>query len=152
MTEPPTAIAGKPDATPRVDVSIVVPIYRSAPTLNELFRRLSAVMDATGLSYEFVFVDDGSPDESWDLLRQYREKAPARVTAIQLMRNYGQHNAVMCGFRHARGRYIVTIDDDLQNPPEEIPRLIETLRARELDLVYGVPRSKRHRAWQNVGS
>lgn len=144
--------SGESVAAPHVEVSIVVPVYRSAGTLGELFRRLSAVMDATGLSYELVFVEDGSPDDSWAILMALRDGSPARVTAIRLMRNYGQHNAVMCGFRHCRGRLIVTIDDDLQNPPEEIPRLLESLRTGGHDLVYGVPRAKRHRAWQNAGS
>jgi undecaprenyl-phosphate 4-deoxy-4-formamido-L-arabinose transferase len=74
------------------------------------------------------------------------------VVAIQLMRNYGQHNALMCGFRHSCGEYIVTMDDDLQNPPEEIPTLLEAIQARQLDLVYGQYASKKHASWRNLGS
>src|SRR6516225_3496074 len=120
-----------------MDLSVVIPVYRSAPMLEELTGRLVQVLDATGLSYEIVFVDDGSPDGSWQVLQAVRERHPDRIVAVQLMRNYGQHNALMCGFRHTRGEYVVTMDDDLQNPPEEIPKLIEAITANDLDLVYG---------------
>jgi undecaprenyl-phosphate 4-deoxy-4-formamido-L-arabinose transferase len=135
-----------------MDVSVVIPVYRSADTLGELWRRLVAVLDATGLDYEIVFVDDGSPDDSWRELEALRRHLPDRVVAVRLMRNYGQHNALMCGFRHSRGDYVVTMDDDLQNPPEEIPKLLEAIKAADLDLVYGTYGRKKHRAWRNLSS
>src|SRR5206468_4081966 len=122
---------------PTMDLSVVIPVYRSAPMLEELVGRLFRILDRTGMRYEVIFVEDGSPDDSWRVLEDIRRRHPDRVMAIQLMRNYGQHNALMCGFRHARGEYIITMDDDLQNPPEEIPKLIAAIKQRDLDLVYG---------------
>jgi undecaprenyl-phosphate 4-deoxy-4-formamido-L-arabinose transferase len=135
-----------------MDLSVVIPVYRSAPTLEQLLLRLRAVLDGTGLDYEIVFVEDGSPDDSWRVLEALRLRQPERLAAIQLMRNYGQHNALMCGFRHARGDLVVTMDDDLQNPPEEIPKLIEAMKRGDYDLVYGAYGGKRHSAWRNLSS
>jgi undecaprenyl-phosphate 4-deoxy-4-formamido-L-arabinose transferase len=135
-----------------IDVSVVVPVYRSAGMLPVLTARLVAVLDGTGLRYELVFVDDSSPDDAWAILQRLRAEYPGRIVAIQLMRNYGQHNAQMCGFRHARGRFIVTMDDDLQHPPEEIPKLLEAIQNSGLDLVYGAYGSKRHAALRNLSS
>jgi undecaprenyl-phosphate 4-deoxy-4-formamido-L-arabinose transferase len=137
---------------PLVEYSVVIPVYRSAETLRALLERLSTVLDDLGSPYEIVLVDDGSPDDSWHILCELRRLYPDRVVAVQLMRNYGQHNALMCGFRRSRGRFIVTMDDDLQNPPEEVPKLLEALRARDLDLVYGSYGSKAHSGWRNLGS
>jgi undecaprenyl-phosphate 4-deoxy-4-formamido-L-arabinose transferase len=138
-------------AGPRVAVSVVVPVYGSAKTLRPLFDRLCGVLEGTDEAFEVIFVDDGSPDESWEVLVELHGADP-RVKAVQLMRNYGQHNALMAGFRHAQGRIVVTLDDDLQHPPEEIPKLLDALRATELDLVYGTFGDKQHGAWRNLGS
>jgi len=140
--------------TPNQDIalSVVIPVYRSSTTLAELSRRLVAVLENMGTSYEIVFVDDASPDDSWRVVTELQGKYPDRVVAIQLMRNFGQHNALMCGFRHARGQYIVTMDDDLQNPPEEIPKLIEAMQREDADLVYGAYEKKKHHACRNLGS
>jgi undecaprenyl-phosphate 4-deoxy-4-formamido-L-arabinose transferase len=135
-----------------MDLSVVIPLYGSSATLDELFRRLVHVLDGTGLSYEIVLVDDGSPDNSWEMVQRLQQDYPLRVMAIQLMRNYGQHNALMCGFRHSRGEYVLTMDDDLQNPPEEIPKLIEAIKRDDLDLVYGAYGRKKHRFWRNLSS
>ena len=137
-------------ATP--DVSVVVPVYRSAETLPALVERLVKVFDERGEGLEILCVDDGSPDDSWPVLLKLRERFPEQLVLIQLMRNYGQHNALMCGFRHARGRVIVTMDADLQHPPEEVPRLLEALRDRDLDLVYGGYDTRRHPLVRRIGS
>ena len=97
------------------EISVVVPVFNSAPTLRILTERLLRVLEGLGRRFELVFVDDGSRDDSWTELSRLQSEFPARIVAIQLMRNFGQHNALMCGFRHSRGRYIVTIDDDLQH-------------------------------------
>ena len=131
---------------------MVIPVYRSAGTLRELVRRLRAVLDAGQRSYEIVFVDDSSPDDSWKVLVDLQRENADRVVLVQLMRNFGQHNALMCGFRHSRGRFMVTMDDDLQNPPEEIPRLLSAIETSGNDLVYGVPDLKKHHALRNAGS
>jgi polyisoprenyl-phosphate glycosyltransferase len=134
------------------DFSIVIPVYNSAATLVELSERLDTVFEGLGRSFEIIFVDDGSKDESWARLKEVRERRPERVTAIQLMRNFGQHNALMCGFRHTRGEFVITMDDDLQNPPEEIPKLIRAIEEEGLDLVYGGYGEKKHKPWRNLGS
>jgi glycosyltransferase involved in cell wall biosynthesis len=142
---------GAPQAD-RPQISIVIPVYNSIETLEPLFERLLAVLPELDRTWEIVFVDDGSTDESWSKLRAFQTSLPDAVVAVQLMRNFGQHNALMCGFRNSRGDLVVTLDDDLQNPPEEIPKLLEAIEARELDLVYGVPDTKNHVPWRNLGS
>ncbi len=136
----------------RINVSVVVPVYGSERTLRSLWQRLSNVLNSHGLSFEVVFVDDGSRDGSWTLLKNLQTEHPDSIVAIQLMRNFGQHNALMAGFHHVRGQVIITIDDDLQHPPEEIPALLATLRENDLDLVYGTYDRKKHALWRNFGS
>ena len=135
-----------------VDVSVVVPVYNSEDTLDSLIVRLEAVFSAIGRTFEVVFVDDGSRDGSWPVLERIKAARAETVTAVQLMRNFGQHNALMCGFRHCRGAFVITMDDDLQNPPEEIPKLLNAIDAQKLDLVYGVEAEKNHENWRNLGS
>ena len=135
-----------------MNLSVVIPVYNSSLTLRDLTQRLLTVLDSTGMSYEIIFVEDGSPDNSWEVLSDLQKTYSDRIVAIQLMRNYGQHNAIMCGFRHTCGEYIITMDDDLQNPPEEIPKLLAAIKSGKLDLVYGYYRSKRHDMWRNIGS
>jgi undecaprenyl-phosphate 4-deoxy-4-formamido-L-arabinose transferase len=135
-----------------MDISIVIPVYRSAQTIAALTDRLTQVLNKTGLQYQVIFVDDGSPDDTWQALITQQARHPTRISLVQLMRNYGQHNALMCGFRHSSGDLIVTMDDDLQNPPEEIPKLIGKIRSGNLDLVYGSYGNKQHSGWRNVGS
>ncbi|HEY3074813.1 MAG TPA: glycosyltransferase family 2 protein [Burkholderiales bacterium] len=122
-------------------VSVVVPVYRSRETLRELHRRLVAVL-ASHAAFEIIFVDDGSGDECWTLIEELARADP-RVRGLRLSRNYGQHNALLCGIRAAGYELIVTLDDDLQNPPEEIPKLLGRLR-EGFDVVYGAPREPQH--------
>lgn len=135
-----------------LDLSVVVPVYGSENTLRPLTERLVAVLEDLGVDYEVVFVEDDSFDDAWKVLQQLHREFGPRLTAIRLMRNFGQHNAVMCGFRHARGELILTMDDDLQHPPEEIPKLLGALASGELDLVYGSYGEKKHERWRNLGS
>jgi undecaprenyl-phosphate 4-deoxy-4-formamido-L-arabinose transferase len=135
-----------------VEISVVIPVYNSAEILPALFRRLQSVLAGLGQTFEIVFVDDGSQDDSWTILDRLHKEHPSEVVAIQLMRNFGQHNALMCGFRQARGNLIVTMDDDLQHPPEEIPRLLTVLESSGLDLVYGAYDSKQHASAKNLAS
>lgn len=135
-----------------VDLSVVIPIYNSALIMPSLLARLRSVLDSLDITYEVVMVEDGSPDDSWRVLSALQQQDPEHIVAVQLMRNYGQHNALMCGFRHSRGALIVTMDDDLQHPPEEIPNLLKTLAAGDLDLVYGCYDKKKHPLLKNAGS
>lgn len=130
--------------------SVVVPVYNSARILPELHRRLSDVLPHLGGGYEIVFVDDCGPQDCWSVLRALARDDP-HVRAIQLMRNAGQGNATLCGLAHARGEFVVTMDDDLQHPPEEIARLVAALRD-DVDVVMGVPRIKRHHWFRRLGS
>ncbi len=115
-------------------------------------RRLSETMESHQIAWQLILVDDASPDDSWEVIKEIQQSAPECVTAIQLMRNFGQHNALMCGLGQATGSFIVTMDDDLQHPPEEIPRLLEAIRASGDDVVYGVPAERKHARWRNLGS
>ncbi|MBC7967363.1 MAG: glycosyltransferase family 2 protein [Fuerstia sp.] len=135
-----------------IEISVVVPVYGSEPTLPLLWSRLSGVLKNCSATYEVIFVDDGSRDGSWQQLKVLQSENPDCVIAIQLMRNFGQHNALMAGFHHVRGQVVITIDDDLQHPPEEIPRLLEILRDEDLDVVYGTYDTKKHASWRNAGS
>src|ERR671928_1542804 len=105
-------------------LSVVVPVYNSAGTLGTLVDRVDSVF--TGADYELVLVNDGSADDSWQRIVEL-SRANGHVRGLDLMRNYGQHNALLAGIRAAGGDVIVTIDDDLQNPPEEIPKLLAKL-------------------------
>ena len=135
-----------------LDLSIVVPVYNSASTLAPLLERLTKVLELITHRYEIILVDDGSRDDSWAVIQTLRTTYPDHLVAVQLMRNYGQHNALMCGLSTARGEYVVTMDDDLQNPPEEIPKLLAHIKAHGLDLVYGCPNTRNHAAWRNLGA
>ena len=108
-------------------------------------------MNRTKETYEVVFINDASDDDSLSILRQIQER-DARVVVIDLMRNFGQHNAVVCGFSQAAGELIITMDDDLQHPPEEIPKLIATMEAGEVDVVIGRYIEKRHGCFRNFAS
>jgi polyisoprenyl-phosphate glycosyltransferase len=135
-----------------IEFSVVVPVYNSADTLRALISQTVRVLDGLCTSYEIVLVDDGSADRSWELLRELQAEYPGRLVIIQLMRNFGQHNALMCGLRHVKGRLIVTMDDDLQTPPEEIPKLVQRINEGPFDLVYAQYDSKQHELWRNLGS
>lgn len=137
---------------PDLDLSIVVPVYNSSCTLGNLLARVTTVISTMTQSYEIILVDDGSRDNSWAVIQSLRENCGEHLVAVQLMRNYGQHNTLMCGLTMARGEYVVTMDDDLQNPPEEIPKLLAHIKQHDLDLVYGCPSARNHAAWRNLGS
>jgi glycosyltransferase involved in cell wall biosynthesis len=131
-----------------MNVSVVVPVYNGSNTLEALVRRLGDVLPEAAKKYELVLVNDGSPDDSWDVIRRLAQQHPW-VRGIMLMRNYGQHNATLCGIRQARYEVIVTMDDDLQNPPEEIKKLLDKLQ-EGYDVVYGVAHRRRQVWWRNL--
>lgn len=132
--------------------SVVIPSYRSQQILTELHKRISAVMERFGKPFEMIFVEDCGPDHSWKVLKDIAAKDP-RVTVLQMMRNSGQGNATLAGFGHAKGRLIITLDDDLQHPPEELPGMINELMENEdLDVVIGAPSRKNHNMIRRFGS
>jgi glycosyltransferase involved in cell wall biosynthesis len=133
-----------------IGLSIVVPVYRGATTVGALVEALSALRPEGGI--EIVLVNDGSPDNSGDVCRELAARATVPLTYIEHARNFGEHNAVMSGLRHARGRYVITMDDDLQNPPEEVIRLYDHARLGGWDVVYTRYAKKEHEGWRNLGS
>lgn len=153
-----TAPAGVPvPGTEPPALSVVVPVYNGEATLGELVRRLAAVLDPLdGVAgrWELILVNDGSADASWRRIAELAA-ADARVRGLDLGRNYGQHNALLAGLRAARAPLAATLDDDLQNPPEELPRLLAALGPEGdggLDVVYGTPERQRHGMWRVVAS
>lgn len=110
-----------------IDLSVIIPVYNEAENLNPLFQRLTAALDSLNKSYEIVFTNDGSQDGSLDLLKGFYNTRPDVVRVIDFQGNFGQHMAIMAAFEHARGKTIVTLDADLQNPPEEISKLLEKM-------------------------
>jgi len=132
-------------------VSVVVPVFNSSDTLALLVERNGLALQAVASKYEIILVNDGSRDGTWDeIVRLANENDVVR--GIDLMRNFGQHNALLCGIREARYEVIVTMDDDLQNPPEEIPRLLETLEGEQFDVVYGYPEKQQHGGLRDLAS
>lgn len=119
-----------------VDLSIVVPIFNEEEVLPELYRRVVDVLDGIRKSFEIILVDDGSRDRSWPVIDELH-RGDARVRGIRLSRNFGQHIAITAGIDHSRGDSVILMDGDLQDRPEEIPRLLEKM-AEGYDLVYGV--------------
>lgn len=143
----PTTAAG---TTHPVGLSIVVPVYRGAATVGALVAELSKLAPEGGL--EIVLVNDGSPDNSGDVCRDLARSAAVPLTYIEHARNFGEHNAVMTGLRHARGAFVITMDDDLQNPPEEVVKLYDHARLGGFDVVYTRYAVKEHEGWRNLGS
>lgn len=131
-------------------LTVVVPVFRSEKTLLALYEETSAVLDRAGITFEMLLVEDAGGDRAWDVIRQLAGRDP-RVRGLRLGRNFGQHNAILCGIRQAKGAFIATLDDDLQHPPAEIPKLLERVR-QNADVVYGKPLQDRHLFWRNAAS
>lgn len=137
-------------------LSVVVPCYRSAASLPILIERLEGVVTAlsskgTITQNEIIFVVDGSPDNTAEVAHVLQARF-SNLTVIELTRNFGQHNALLAGISHASGDVIVTLDDDLQHSPEDIPQLINKLSTHEVDLVYGISRVEEHGFFRSVAS
>src|SRR5277367_3998098 len=131
-------------------LSIVVPVYNSEASLPVLLERLSVLLPTLAREFEVILVNDASSDGSGDVVDSACDEHDW-VVGIHLMRNFGQHNAQLCGIRNARFEAIVTMDDDLQNPPDEVPRLLAKL-ADGFDVVYGYPREESHGLWRDFAS
>jgi undecaprenyl-phosphate 4-deoxy-4-formamido-L-arabinose transferase len=131
-------------------ISVVVPVYNSSAVLPLLVTELETVLPKCSNGFELIFVNDASPDNSWDVICDLARQHPW-IRPINLMRNFGQHNALLCGIRAAKYGVVVTMDDDLQNPPAEIPRLLEKLH-QGFDVVYGVPEHEQHGILRDLAS
>jgi glycosyltransferase involved in cell wall biosynthesis len=134
----------------RYALSIVIPVYNGAHSIGELVDALEELAVAGG--HEIVLVNDGSPDHSLEVCRMRVERARVPITLVNLARNYGEHNAVMAGLRQASGAHVVTMDDDLQNPPEEVERLLAYAQQSGKEVVYTYYDDKQHAFWRNLGS
>ena len=135
---------------PQIDLSFVIPVFNGSRSVAGVVERIYELYADLGI--EIVLVNDGSDDESERVCRQLHEKHPASLTFVHLSRNFGEHNAVLAGLHHASGDYVALLDDDGQNPPEEVRRLYDTAREERFDVVYGRYRRKQHGLLRNLGS
>jgi undecaprenyl-phosphate 4-deoxy-4-formamido-L-arabinose transferase len=147
---PPPAYGGEP-ATPSPQLSVVVPVYNEEAGLAALFARIYPALDALGVPYELIFVNDGSRDRSAALLRAQWQARPDVTRVVLFNANYGQHTAIIAGFERCRGERVVTLDADLQNPPEEIGKLLAAMD-RGHDYVGGVRRTREDSWWRRIAS
>ncbi|HPE86247.1 MAG: glycosyltransferase family 2 protein [Bacteroidales bacterium] len=120
------------------DFSVVIPVFNSEKALQELTAQLFAVFTILGHSWELIFVDDCSHDSSWEVIQSLQKAHPQHISGYHLARNFGQHNATLCGLKQASGHEIITMDDDLQHSPSDIPTLIATKHRENAELIYGV--------------
>lgn len=135
-----------------IQYSVVVPVYNGARTLIALYDEVEKIFNSLDVSFEIIFVEDCGGDESWDVISALFERFPQTVVGVKLAKNFGQHNALACGFHFVRGDFVITMDDDLQLPPDQIPILIEKQKQTGADLVYGVFEEKKHAFYRNWGS
>ena len=136
------------ESTPHL--SIVIPLFNAALTLPTLCQELSGLEVAGG--FELVLVNDGSSDQTEAIALKLTQESRIPMTFLSLSRNFGEHNAVLAGLRASTGRYVVTMDDDLQNPPSEVLKLLSVAEAEQRDVVYAIYERKEHAWWRNVGS
>ena len=138
--------------TTKPKYAIVVPVYNSEQSLEELFLGIKAVFEELKQSFQVIFVEDHGSDGSWEVLKNLKSAYGELIIAVRLSKNFGQHNATLCGFGFAKGDFIITIDDDLQTPPSEIVKLIQAEETESADLVYGYFTRKSHSKARNIGS
>jgi glycosyltransferase involved in cell wall biosynthesis len=155
INAPTDSSPGSPADVPPLDAhaftySIVVPVFNSAGQVGETVDQIAAEMQRQGLAYELILVNDGSSDGSWAVIAEKARVTP-HVIALNLLRNYGQHNANLAGFREATGDYVITMDDDLQNPPDQVRLLVdEAMKGR--DVVFGAFETKKAAFYRRLGS
>ena len=132
------------------NLSIIIPVFNSEGSIKEVVERIVEVMESEQFSYEIILIDDASEDTSWEKILELG-KDNKNIIGLQLLKNSGQHSANLCGFRHSKNEIIITMDDDLQNPPEEIPKLVKLINEGK-DLVFGEFASKKHNLFRSIGS
>ncbi len=132
-------------------LSVVIPVYNGALSVGELVSQLHALLPTLAERYEIVLVEDDGRDNSWDVIEALAAATPETVRGIRMARNFGQHNAILCGLRAATGEIIVTMDDDLQHPPDQIPLLLAEMD-KGFDVVYGRPQNDNHSIFRNLAS
>ncbi len=122
----------------KMEYSIIIPVFNSEQSLSELKQRISTVFKNISEEYEIIFIDDFSQDNSWNVLVDLKNESPDKVRLFRLGKNFGQHNATICGFHQAKGKWVITMDDDLQQAPEDIPLLVERQKQTGANVVYGI--------------
>ncbi len=132
------------------ELSLVIPVYNGARTVPAVVERIQSVF--APIDFEIILVNDGSEDESEAVCGSLAGKSPGQITLVQLSRNFGEHNAVLAGLSRTRGRYVAVLDDDGQNPPQEIVRMLAELKRTGCDVIYGHYREKQHSWFRNAGS
>lgn len=146
-----STVIKKSTQSPLVDLSVLIPVYNEQDVLTLLFERLYPVLDALERSYEVLFVNDGSSDNSAAILEHQFEQRPEVTRVVSLSSNAGQHAALIAGFERARGEFIITLDADLQNPPEEIPAIVAEMD-KGFDYVGSIRASRHDKAWRHIAS
>ena len=127
-------------------IAIVIPVYNEKENLPTLMQRLTSVMQSWGRSYEIIFIDDGSTDNSLEILKELAQKPSVKI--VELTRNYGQHAAILAGFSVSSAEIIITMDADLQNPPEEIPNLVKVMEEGNYDVVGTIRKGRKDSFWR----
>jgi len=135
-----------------IHYSVIIPVYNGETTVKPLFERLKAFFEASAYTYEVIFVYDCGKDNSWKSLTELKIAYSKDIKLVKLSRNFGQHNALICGFEHAIGSYVITMDEDLQHAPEDINRLIDKQKEADFDVVYGKYEELSHSIFRNVSS
>ena len=137
-------------STHSLTLSIVIPVYNSELIVAETVNLINAELSQIEISHEIILVNDGSTDSSWSVLVELKKQFP-QLVIINFLKNYGQHSAVFCGIQNSRGNYVVTMDDDLQNPPSEIKKLYNKI-LEGYDLVFAVFDKKQHEDYRKLGT
>jgi glycosyltransferase involved in cell wall biosynthesis len=132
--------------------SVIIPVYNSEQTLEEVCNRVIVFFKSISEPVELVLINDGSKDRSWEIIQHLKKEYPKHIIGVNLVRNFGQHKALLCGFNHCSGDFIITIDDDLQHYPEDIKCLIDQQAHTQADVIYGIYKKKKHSALRNIGS
>jgi len=132
-------------------LSVVIPVYNESDSLEQLYQRLTTSLDKFAKPYEIIFINDGSQDDSYERLNELQKRRPEQICVIHLNSNFGQHMAVMAGFERVRGEIIITLDADLQNPPEEIPALMQAIE-KGYDYVGGVRKKRQDTLFRDYAS
>jgi undecaprenyl-phosphate 4-deoxy-4-formamido-L-arabinose transferase len=136
-----------------MELSVVIPVYQGEETISELIKNLVKTLAELNFSSEIIAIDDGSNDNTWLHLKKSKSTYKQQLKIIRLSKNYGQHNATFCGLKVAKGRYIITMDDDFQHDPKHISKLLRKTQESDVDLLYAVPKNENYRAkFKNVGS
>lgn len=133
-------------------LSFIIPVYHGEKTIDPLFHAIKASCEKNLYPFEVVFVWDCGPDKSWEVITTLKSKYPSLISAIRLSRNYGQHNAIICGFEQSKGDLIITLDEDLQHDPEDVVYLVKKHEEKNCDVVYGYHHEKKHNSFRNITS